>query len=1106
MGARNIGNRGFAGRCQRFAFETLEERALLSVMRLASWNTLNGPNDAAQQMAFETVLGAIGTASLAGNAQRVNLLAVQETDTPIAGGNSIGAIESILEGLYPSVDYATTFTDLDGGGDATGFVYDTTMLELLSAVAIEPMTLTHQVLRAQFRPVDTFGDSDFYAYSVHLKSGTGIGDTSIRTNEAALLRADADSLGEGANVLFVGDFNWQGSSEGAFQAFVAAGAGQVSDVVPNALGTWNDNPAFISLHTQDPGAAMDDRFDMQLASGEFYDGLGIDYVDDSYMVFGNNGTHTLNGAITTGTFGDALLRDALVAASDHLPTVADYSIATVAGVAIRPTGTGTRVIEGGSNDTYTVSLTAVPTANVTVTLTPDSQLDLGSGPGVATQLLFTPANALTRQTVVVAAVDDAIGEGNHTGLITHSSQSADSEYDGLTIDSLAVNIVDDDTPTIYINEIDSDTASTDMLEFVELWDGGVGNVSLAGMSLAFFNGANDDTAYRVIDLAPFSTDVNGFFVAGNAAVANVDFVFPSNILQNGADAVGLYAGIFPNNAAVTTANLLDAIVYDTGQADDAGLLVLLVGGGQLNENANGNQVNDALARFPDGGLLRNTTSWVAQGPTPGALNSPSSGGVAITQSGTGLNLAEGGPADSYQIVLNTLPTSDVTITITPDSQVDLGAGAGMAVALTFTPANYNLPQTVTATAFDDANVEGNHTSTIIHAASSSDPTYNAIAIASVVAAIVDNDIAPTPQIVISELMYDPASALSNREAEWIEVVNVGTAIVDLTNWLFDDEDATNWAPIPSGTMLAPGQVAVFVDAGFSDAATFRDEWQVPTSALVVAIGWGNLGNSPSAIDELLELRTALGAQVDSVNYDDSGAWPSNNGASSIYLTSLALDNNVGTSWARSATGVASALSPTGPTFSTLDVGSPGRLPGEVVVPLPGDYNADNRVDAADYTVWRDNLGATLSLPNDTTPGSVSQADYAVWRANFGNSLPASSAASLLLSVDGGVGTQFSAATEGPELDISGVGQSSGRAAPQSFAAPATSNGPSVRGVAARVSTSIASVDQVYADFVRAERHSSDSHFIPPIEQQDAEVTETIDLMFAGVDDEWYSAN
>jgi hypothetical protein len=54
--------------------------------------------------------------------------------------------------------------------------------------------------------------------------------------------------------------------------------------------------------------------------------------------------------------------------------------------------------------------------------------------------------------------------------------------------------------------------------------------------------------------------------------------------------------------------------------------------------------------------------------------------------------------------------------------------------------------------------------------------------------------------------------------------------------------------------------------------------------------------------------------------------------------------------------------------------------------LPGDYNGDERVDAADYTVWRDLLGTTALLPNETaTLGEVTSEDYDVWRTHFGTS-------------------------------------------------------------------------------------------------------------------------
>jgi len=53
--------------------------------------------------------------------------------------------------------------------------------------------------------------------------------------------------------------------------------------------------------------------------------------------------------------------------------------------------------------------------------------------------------------------------------------------------------------------------------------------------------------------------------------------------------------------------------------------------------------------------------------------------------------------------------------------------------------------------------------------------------------------------------------------------------------------------------------------------------------------------------------------------------------------------------------------------------------------LAGDYNDDGVVDAADYTVWRDNLGALAgTLPNDVDGDVIGQPQYNTWVANFGS--------------------------------------------------------------------------------------------------------------------------
>jgi cytochrome c peroxidase len=54
------------------------------------------------------------------------------------------------------------------------------------------------------------------------------------------------------------------------------------------------------------------------------------------------------------------------------------------------------------------------------------------------------------------------------------------------------------------------------------------------------------------------------------------------------------------------------------------------------------------------------------------------------------------------------------------------------------------------------------------------------------------------------------------------------------------------------------------------------------------------------------------------------------------------------------------------------------------VTLPGDYNGDGVVDAADYQVWRSNFGDTTSLLADgNRDGTVNMTDYLLWRSNVG---------------------------------------------------------------------------------------------------------------------------
>ncbi len=177
---------------------------------------------------------------------------------------------------------------------------------------------------------------------------------------------------------------------------------------------------------------------------------------------------------------------------------------------------------------------------------------------------------------------------------------------------------------LVINEVDADQTGTDAQEFVELF--GLPNTALDGMVLVFFNGSND-LSYNAVDLDGQTLDANGFFVYGSSLVPNVDLDAGAvtNLIQNGQDAVALYIGNdtdFPGGTAPTAVNLIDALVYDTNDVDDAGLLILTPGQAQINEDGGIDKDIESNSRFPDGGTALVTSTYLQQIPTPGTFNAP----------------------------------------------------------------------------------------------------------------------------------------------------------------------------------------------------------------------------------------------------------------------------------------------------------------------------------------------------------------------------------------------------------------------------------------------------------------------------------------------------
>ena len=211
-------------------------------------------------------------------------------------------------------------------------------------------------------------------------------------------------------------------------------------------------------------------------------------------------------------------------------------------------------------------------------------------------------------------------------------------------------------------------------------------------------------------------------------------------------------------------------------------------------------------------------------------------GVAITQSGGSTAVTEAGATDTYTVVLSGEPVANVNITPSPDSQLTVSP-----TSLVFTSSNWSTPQTVTVTAVNDAVAEGNHSGTITHAATSTDPGYNAIPIAAVTAAITDDvssfsEWAGVGVPMTSELLAkyavggaaSPASSSEPRQSTLTDSFFILTAVVRTNDPSLSvvgtaSTSLSKWDPLPINPSGTPSETQTGVPYGWE-----RRDFAIPT--------------------------------------------------------------------------------------------------------------------------------------------------------------------------------------------------------------------------------------------------------------------------------------
>jgi endonuclease/exonuclease/phosphatase family metal-dependent hydrolase len=302
---------------------------------------------------LDSVIEAIGQQDVDNIEQPIDILALEETTS---NAETVAPIVSDLNSYYGAGTYAmASYQATEQGGDPSegngpnAMIYNTTAVTLIATVGVtgtpsQTDGAFRQVVRYEFEPVGGSAANAFYVYVSHSKSsesGSSTQDQADRNTEAQLIRADEATLPAGSSVLYVGDFNLDGSSEAAYQTLTAAGPGQAVDPLnptANAKENWSGS-AYVNIATES-ATSLGYRDDLELMSQNVYNdtsAAGLDYITGTYRAFGNDGTtadgksvdqssNTALDNVAGGSAYQASILEDLTTASDHLPVVADFTV------------------------------------------------------------------------------------------------------------------------------------------------------------------------------------------------------------------------------------------------------------------------------------------------------------------------------------------------------------------------------------------------------------------------------------------------------------------------------------------------------------------------------------------------------------------------------------------------------------------------------------------------------------------------------------------------------------------------------------------------------------------------------------------------------------
>ena len=423
--------------------------------------------------------------------------------------------------------------------------------------------------------------------------------------------------------------------------------------------------------------------------------------------------------------------------------------------------------EGGDTATFAVSLTSQPTGNVTIPLTSSNTKEGTVSPA---SLTFTPTNYAAPQIVTVTGVDDKVQDGNTPYQISlGNATSKDGNYSGHFATQVDLTNRDDDSAGIIVNPtmglVTSESGQiatftivlqsqptatvTIALSSSNTAEGKVGVASVK-FTTANWNApqtvtvtgqeddgtADGDQTYRITTDTAASTDANYNVInPADVNLTNLDNDSPGIIVAPITGLATKEAGGTAQFTVVLQSKPTAAVKIGLSSSDTSEGTVSPASLTFSTTNWNAPQVVTVTGvddKVQDGNQLYTIVTGAASSTDPkyNGTDPPDvtvsnidddSAGVTVVPPAIPTTTEKGGTS-TFTVALTSQPTATVTIAL---SSSDTGEGTVSPAALTFTTANWQAPQIVTATGVNDAVQDGNQPFKILLAnAVSTDLNFN----------------------------------------------------------------------------------------------------------------------------------------------------------------------------------------------------------------------------------------------------------------------------------------------------------------------------------------------------------------------------------------------